>query len=244
MIKVLLLLLISSCTFLNSGMKSRAIEDYYASTGVVKYFLADIPSWANFDQKAGCYRSNTIRYLNIDALMKSYNLNFSNAIQIQATFSDELAKLTSLNLNKTMNLKDEELLFYKVSETVAGNILFFDPPVFKKINLIYLDEVLNDPKKEKKLTDFLNSKIMDTGVPVLISFCLTRKDIESRYPNYHFKMISAELFSIYNSNGLAAPYLKFDLAQFFKPNQNLYFYSQKTFGHLEEILGSYKILNY
>lgn len=240
-----LISLVSSCANLNkSTMQSRTVEDYYVTTGVEKYFLTDIPSWANFDQKASCYRTTTIRYFDIDALMKSYGFTYDKALQVQSTFNEEFSQFRNSNKNHPTTLKEEELLFYKVSEKVSSKIVFFDPPTYKRVNLLWLDEVLGDPKKLKKLKNFINSSTMETGVPVLVSFCLTRDEVERQFPDLAPKMITAELFSVYDSKGVRTPGFKIDLDQFFKPDQKLYFYSQKNLVPTDEVKGTYKLLNY
>lgn len=237
------LFLLSSCA-VNKNMQPRTVENYYTPTGVTKYFLTDIPSWANFDQNAGCFRQPGIRYFNIDALMKSYALTYNQAIQVQASFNEEFLKFKKANKLQAPMLKEEELLFYKVSEKVSSKIIFFDPPTFKRVNLVWLDEILGDEKKEKKLKSFLNSAVMEEGVPVLVSFCMTRDEVENKFPDLNTKMITAELFSIYDSRGTASPGFKFDLSQFFKSDQRLFFYSQKNLVPNDEFKGTFKILNY
>ena len=71
-IGLIMFVILSSCT---SGLKSRDIEQYYTSSGIEKYFLSDIPEWANFSQSAGCFRTKGIRYFDVNALMKSYSMN-------------------------------------------------------------------------------------------------------------------------------------------------------------------------
>jgi hypothetical protein len=177
--------------------------------------------------------------------MKSYGLNYNQAIQVQSTFNEEMLEFKKLDKNHLVTLKEEELLFYKASEKVSSKIVFFDPPVYKRINLIWLDEVLGNPIKIKKLKTFLNSKVMEDGVPVLVSFCLTKNDIENTYPGFSVKMITAELFSVYDNRGQKTPGFKIDLNQFFKPDQQIYFYSQKKeLVPTNEVIGTYKALNY
>ena len=112
------------------------------------------------------------------------------------------------------------------------------------MNLVWLDEVIDDAKKEAKLKSFLNSKIMDDGVPVLVSFCLTRSEVEKRFPTFNTKMITAELFSVFDSAGNKTPGFKMELNQFFAPTQKLFYYSQSNNLSNEDLLGLYKILNY
>lgn len=240
----LMLSLFTSCSSSRPNLAPRTLEDYYISTGVEKYFLSDIPKWANFDQRAGCFRSTDIRYFNIEALMKSYNINYNNAIQIQATFNEEYWQLKQADKTRSPNLKDEELLFYKVSEKISNKLIYFEAPSFSRVNLVWLDEALNDEKKMAKLKNFLQSSAMDKGVPVLISFCMTREEVEKKFPDINTKMVTAELFSAYDSSGKLTPGFKIDLTQFFKPEQKIYFYSQQNVIPIDDVKGTYKILNY
>lgn len=247
MIKLLLILafILTGCSVLTGqGMKPRAVEDYYTTTGVEKYFLADIPGWANFDQAAGCYRPSNIRYFDIDALMKSYGLTYPVALQIQASYNEELVLFKGADKARLPNLKEEELLFYKVSEKVSSKIIFFDPPTFSRVNLVLLDEALTDQAREKKLKNFLKSAVMDEGPPVVVSFCLTRAEVEKRFPDINTKMITAEMFSVFGPKGDKSPRFQIDLTQFFKPTQKLYFYSQKSSVTNDQLKGLFKILNY
>lgn len=242
---ILLALSLVGCSVMSEqGMKSRTVEDYYETTGVEKYFLTDIPSWANFDQAAGCYRPTGIRYFNIDALMKSYGLTYAKALQVQASYNEELSQFKNVGGKLVVNLKEEELLFYKVSEKVSSKIIFFDAPTFKRINIVWLDEIIGDTKKEKKLKSFLHSSVMDEGVPVIISFCLTREEVEKRFPDINTKMITAEMLSVFGSDGVKAPRFQIDLTQFFTSTQKLYFYSQKSVLGYDQMKGLFKILNY
>lgn len=232
--------LLSSCS---SGLKPRTVDQYYTSTGVEKYFLSDLPEWANYSVSAGCYRTSGIRYFNIDALMKSYSLSYSDAIQIQATFNDEYLALKK-QAGVTVGLKEEELVFFKASDRVNSKIKFFDAPTFKQIHLIWLDEALKGKKQEDKLRNFLQSSVQDYGFPVLISACLTKSEIEAKFPNMAIKVISAEMFSVYDATGARQPSIHTQIGEFFKPEQKLIFYSQEAKKSLDNIRGNYKVSNY
>lgn len=233
-------ILLGSCS---SSLKSRTIEQYYTSTGVEKYFLSDLPEWANYSVSGKCYRKSEIRYFNIESLMKSYSLSYADAIQIQATFNDEY-----LNLKKregvTLTLQNEEQIFFKASDRVNSQIKFFDAPLFKQIHLILLDEALKSKKQEEKMKLFLQSSIQDNGFPVLISACLTKREIEERFPDIAVKFISAEMFSVYDINGVMLPSIHTQVDAFFKPEQKIIFYSQEVKKSLDNIKGNYKLSNY
>lgn len=232
--------LAGSCS---SGLKPRSVDQYYTSTGVEKYFLSDLPEWANYSVSAGCFRASGIRYFDIDALMKSYSMSYSDAIQIQATFNEEY-----LNLKKqpgvNVGLKEEELVFFRASERVNNKIKFFEAPTFKQVHLIWLDEALKGKKQEDKLKNFLQSSVQDSGFPVLVSACLTKSEIEAKFPNVAIKAISSEMFSIYDNNGVRQPSIHTQLEAFFRPEQKLIFYSQEAKKSLDNIKGNYKMSNY
>ena len=234
------LFIFSSCS---SGMKARNVDQFYTSTGVSKYFLSDIPDWANFSQSAGCFRAKGIRYFDIDSLMKSYSMKYTDALQIQATFNEEYLQIKK-DGKINLSLKDEEVLFFKASDKVNSKINFFDAPTFKEIHLIWLDEALKGKKEEERLKNFLNSSVHDTGFPVLISACLTKNEIEAKFPGLSIKAISAEMFSIYDDAGGKRPSMHLAIDPFFRPDQKIIFYMQETKKTVEDIRGKYKTVNY
>jgi hypothetical protein len=240
---VALLVLMSVAGCASSGLKPRSVDQYYVATGIEKYFLSDIPEWANFSQKAGCFRSSNIRYFDIQALMKSYSLKYSDALQIQGSFNEEYLAIKKRNNNSPISLKDEESLFYKASEKVSSKILFFDPPAFKQVHLIWLDEALQGKKEEDHLRNFINSSIHDNGIPILISACLTKDEIEKRFSGLSTKIISSELFSVYDEKGEKKPSLHINVNQFFAPSQKIIFYIQGSRKNTDDI-GGVKTSNY
>ena len=235
-----LLLILSSCS---TGLKPRTVDQYYASTGVEKYFLSDIPEWANFSQSAGCFRTKGIRYFDLNALMKSYSMKYNDALQLQATFNEEFL-MKKKEANSTLSLKEEEVLFFRASDKVNSKITFFEAPTFKQIHLIWLDEALKGKAQEDRLKKFLQSSVHDTGFPVLISACLTKAEIEAKFPDVAVKAISAEMFSIYDQKGDKLPNLHISLSAFFKPEQKLILYTQEAKKTVEDIKGTYKLANY
>ncbi|MBY0413510.1 MAG: hypothetical protein K2Q18_05065 [Bdellovibrionales bacterium] len=237
---IILSVLLSSCS---TGLKPRSVDQFYTSTGVEKYFLSDIPEWANFSQSAGCFRTKGIRYFDLNALMKSYSIKYSEAIQIQASFNEEFLVLKK-QPNITLSLKEEEVLFFKASDKVNSKITFFDAPTFKQIHLVWVDEALKSKVQEDRLKNFLQSSVHDNGYPILISACLTKSEVEAKFPNSTVKIISAEMFSIYNTEGERAPNLHINLNAFFKADQRLVLFTQETKKTVEDIKGSYKLSNY
>ena len=238
---VFVTIFVVGCT--SSGLKPRTVEQYYVSSGIEKYFLSDLPEWANFSPTARCFRNGGIRYFDLQALMKSYSLKYADALQMQATFNEEFLQLKKDQKSSQVNLKDEEHIFFKASDKVNSKIVFFDPPAFKQVHLIWLDEALLGKKEEERLKRFMSSSVHDNGFPVLISMCLTKEEAQARFPDFSSKVISAELFSIYDEKGERKPSLHMNVNAFFKPEQKIIFFTQnkKT---LEEIRGNYKASTY
>jgi hypothetical protein len=239
----LTLILVNACAH-TKGMIPRDVEDYYVSTGVERYFLPAIPGWANFSQTGGCFRSSGLKYLNIDSLMKSYSLSYFEALQVQANFNEEYISTVKSQSKEVLTLKEDETLFFRASEKVGSKIYFTDLPTFKRINLVWLDEIRGDKAKEAKLKSFLTSPVNDEGIPVLISACMTRAEIEKMIPEAHYKSISAELFTTFNESGVTVPNMHIELGVFFKPEQKLFLYSQSLKDKILDIQGNYKVINY
>jgi hypothetical protein len=231
------LLVLLGCA--NESSKTRTIEDYYQSSGIEKYFLSEIPPWANFSATSACFRKKQIRYFDINALMKSYSIDYATAIQIQASFNDEFIRLTKKK-ETIIPFAEEQLLFFRASDKVNSKIVFFDPPTYKRIHFVWVDGA-----EEDKIKKFLKSNIHDKGIPVLISFCMTKNELEEKFSESNYKMISAEMFSVFDTIGVVNPGFSLYLDQFFKDSQEVIFYSaQKKIQEIKELRGKYQIINY
>jgi hypothetical protein len=220
------------------------VENYYQSAGIEKYFLSDIPPWANFSERGQCNRNYTTRFLDIESVMKSFSINFADAISLQATFNDEYNRINGQYKERNIPLSDEQNLFFKASEKVNSKIKFFDTPKFNRIHLIWIDSLLKSLDEEKKLKAFLNSPVNNEGVPVLVSMCLTKKEIEEKFPNINYKSISSEMLSIYNPDGSKSPIFKFYFDQFFTKDQKIFFYSREKIQNINEFNGVFKFINF
>ena len=242
-ITLFLTLALSSCTSTLPKTEARNLDEFYVGTGVEKYFLSELPAWSNFHSESECFRDKSIRFLNLDNLMKSYSLNYKSAIELQALFNEEYIPTKEKSATALL-LKDEEILFYKANDRVNSKLTFFEAPSFKRIHLIWLDEVLSDKKKEEKLNRFIHSAVNDNGFPVFFSACLTKDEISKRFPGIGAKYISAEMYSVYDSKGERRPIFGLDINELFNKDQKIFLYMQDKTKRLNQMRGDYQVLNY
>ena len=243
-ILLIVLVLSSICSCAGNMFSSRTVENYYQSAGVEKYFLSDIPIWANFSETGECKRQYTTRFFDIDSLMKNYGINFEKAIQIQGMFNDDYNRMYAGYHQKAIPLSEEQLLFFKSSEKINGRIKFFEAPTFKRINLIWVDSALKNKEEKEKILKFIKSPVNDEGMPVLVSICMTKKEIEEFFPSENYKAITAEMFSIYNPSGDRAPFFRFYFDEFFRKDQELFFYSREKNNRTNIFNGVKKFTNF
>ncbi len=235
-------LMFFGCT--TKGLEPRNVDSYYQSAGTEKYFLSEIPDWINLSETANCKRKKPIRFFNLNQIMNSFDIDFKKALQIQATYNQDYLILNSKLNGAPIPLADEQNLFYKASDKVNSNILFFEPPKFNKINLVWIDSIINNLEEEKKLKAFLNSKVFDQAMPVLVSMCMTKSEIEESFKNVHYNIISAELLTLYSPEGVMNTQFKFYLDLLFTKDHILNLYTKDKVSAEKIFNGKLKLFNY
>jgi len=241
---IILLVIIVNYACTTKGLEPRSIESYYQSAGTEKYFLSDIPEWINLSESANCKRKKPIRFFNIKQLMNSFDINFNKALQIQATYNQDYLTLNQKLNGAPIPLADEQNLFYKASDKVNSNILFFEAPKFNRVNLVWVDSVINNPEEEKKLKKFLTSNVFDQAIPVLVSLCMSRGELEEKFHEVHYKTIPAELLTLYSPEGNLNNQFKFYLDQLFTKEHLLNLYSKDKATAEKIFYGKLKLFNY
>ncbi len=217
---LMIFIFLSAC----STERPKDIENYFQSAGTEKYILSDLPDWANFSETGVCKRNSAIKFFDIDLLMKNYAIDFKKAISIQASFNEEYNNIVEKNPKKPIPLNDEQLLFFKAFEKNNAGISYFSPPQFKKINLVSIDSISKGENEILNLKKFLNSKIFDLAPAVLISYCYTKKEIESIFNERTYPVISIELLSIFKTDGSRGTKFSLPLETFFTKDVDLNLY--------------------
>ena len=227
------------------GFEVRKLDQYYQSSGIMKYFLTQLPDWANFSTSGRCKRSTRVRYMHLKNLRKSFYLSYEQAIQFQYMHNMEYQKLKLNSGSELLMLKDEEKLFYNVSDKIQANIMAFRKPKFKRVHVLWIDPFLNNPSG---LSVFMKRKIMDKGHPVFISMCLGFHGMNEllnklKLAGQNIRLIPAGMFSIFTADGGSDFHFSIKLDDFFEKGQSLLLFVPK--GEVpKEIQGNFKIQHY
>lgn len=203
LISLLIIALFTSCQ--SSSIQNRELEEIYISGGTEKFYLADIPVWANFSSIGQCHRVESTRYLNFDNLSKNYALSYEQLLQFQYMLNRKFKAFKKTSGKKQLFLKDESYLFYNTYEQIIGGARDFFVPNYSKINLVWIDNVINDQEMLKKFKRLMNSAKMQEGHPVLVSTCLSSEELEKFILEHNLdrlgvKGISYEFFSPYSED--------------------------------------------
>jgi hypothetical protein len=205
------------------------MDQYFVSSGVTRYFLPDLPKWANYSQSADCRRETNVRYFNVEKLRKSFAIDYVQALQLQLMFNVERTKLLNSSGLDALPLKDEEKLFFNVSEKIQSRVYTSRLPDFKRVNLVWIDQFIADKDNKNKLKKLMKSEAMMKGHPVFVSLCLSYSEVEQflqkigmGYQN--IRIISFEMFSPYNGELLLENRLLINFNNLFFKEQKLYLY--------------------
>ncbi|MEE2743226.1 MAG: hypothetical protein VYD54_04915 [Bdellovibrionota bacterium] len=226
--------LVTSCgTYKKKGneegkFKKRNIDEHYRSVATSKFFLREVPKWLNFSEAGKCFRSQPIKFLHLIKLRKSFGLSYVEAINFQALYNEDLRLSMSKTTQKYLPSKEEEKVFFRTLEKVKAKRFSFQRPSYKKINLIWVDNVIEGQSKKEisKLKKFLSSRKGSSGHPVFITLCKSRKELNSflmknELDSYNVRKLTSEMFSIFNHDNQKVPYFSLRLEALFLKNQKL-----------------------
>ncbi len=186
-------------------MRRRQVGEYFLSSGVTRYFLPEVPYWANFSEAGSCRRDGVMKFFELSKVRDSLSLNYEQAIQLQLMFNNELRKLKESNEVDHIPFKEEERLFFRVSEQIQAGIRVFRIPKYKKLNLLWIDPLINEGK-EKKLKALVNSERFADGHPVFLSLCKSRFAMETwmrkeGLANKNIRLLTYELLTPFSLEG-------------------------------------------
>ncbi|GAB4013239.1 MAG: hypothetical protein Fur0010_09930 [Bdellovibrio sp.] len=214
-----------------SSLQRRAEDEYYLSRGPVRYFLSEIPYWANGSVSGQCFRKESSRFFDLKAVRQSYGLSYEEALQLQYAFNLELQQLKKLNTSGVLPLSQEEELFLQVSEKISSNIRSLQIPDYKKIHILWVDSIPLE-NRGKAVKKFINSEAGMSGFPMLLSFCYSSHELANWFSenvgNMSVRFAGHELLSPYDNRSELTPELATYWDSLFRDNQSVVFFKSKN----------------
>ncbi len=248
-----LLIYISSCAVTNSGARGnkagpdagferRRVEEYFVSSGVERYFLPEVPYWANFSEEARCRRKTSIKFFNMEALRSSLRLTYEESIQLQLMFNDEVQKVKAEKQIAHIPFENEEEIFYQVSDRIQAGIRVFRKPTFKRVNVIWIDPYLGNLSA---LRELMNKSEMYQGHPIFVSLCFTFKEMaewmkEHNFDQQNIRKISYELLTPYTEEGKLDTTYHLNFDEILK-HKKVYIYVNKNWSAPELFDGDFQL---
>lgn len=222
----------------NLPLQRRAEEEYYLSSGPVRYFLSELPHWANSSTSAACFRNESVRFFDIEALRKSFRLNYEDSIQLQLSFNQDLFRLRKINTSGAIPISQEEDLFLQVSEKISSKIKYFQVPRYPRVHLIWIDSI-ESTKRATILKKFLNSERGMSGFPILFSLCQSTPELSDwvaqNLSGQSAKVLGYEMLSPYNDESVLSTEFSTYWDYFFEEKQAVIFYKTKQFNKPSEV---------
>ena len=238
-------MIFSSCSStVTKDYKRRNMGEYYRGIGVVQYFLADLPSWANFSSEGNCHRESPVRYIHLKNVRESFSLSYEEGIQFQLMFNELLTKRMKESQAEVIPFKDEEKLFFTVLDKIKAGIRNFNKPRYKVSNILWIDSMLIGKKEERKIKRLIASERFSNGHPIFLSLCMNRVEMRKSLNKLGvnipaMKLISYEMFNPYDKNGdlVAIPILNFN--ELFSKKDKLNIFTHKDLP--SEFRGKYRV---
>lgn len=199
--RILLILLFTliGCATNQENFRRRNVDEYFTSSGVVQYFLPDLPAWADTVSSMQCRRENSVRFFDFEKMNSSFGLSYVQMLQMQLAFNIERSQTRGAN---ALALTEEERLFYAISERVQAGIVPFKVPVFKRLHVVLVDPYV----KAEVYSDFfklINSKEFANGLPIFASLCFNDATVRAFLEKAGFKgsyeVIPASMFSPFSA---------------------------------------------
>lgn len=234
---ILLSLLLTSCSTLNSLFSSkekkasyskRIIGEQYRSVGLSKFFLQEIPEWLNFSESGQCKREHKLRFFNYEKMRQNFGLDYPKTVHFQNIYNVSYRANLKKVKGSFLPQREEEKIFFETLEKVKANQSIFQSPTYPIINIFWVDNVINKGSKKDilKLKRFLSSRKGGKGYPIFISLCYSKTSIEkflkkNKFENGSIKIMSLEMFSVYNQQSQKVPHFSINLDSFFSNEQKL-----------------------
>jgi hypothetical protein len=234
------LFVLLGCSSNGTVSSNQVLDNVYISSGVEQFFLTDMPYWANFSIAGRCMRKTPIRYMNFENINKSYDLKYDQILHLQHMLNKKLFAYKSSTGQNSLSPKDISYIFHNVYQQVLGESYEFISPKFKNVSVVWVDPLLNDKKKLKRV---LNRSDVLNGHPVLLSHCLSAYELEELSQSLNLeslgvKYLPAEFSTIYGEKVQKNPFFSFNISSLLQDKNITVFGTEET----KELIGNYKFI--
>lgn len=222
------LFLLAGCSTSSEKNLKQDLDQIYIGSGVERYYLSDMPSWANFSTVASCKRVEPIRFLHFENMYKSYSMDYEQLIQFQHMLNRKFASYKISTGRKTIFLKDESYIMHNVHQQIIGGGRDFIVPNFNRIHLVWIDQAVKSEEGKKRLKKLMYSAQMEKGHPIFVSTCLSSIEIEKfitkmNMAKFGVKIISQDMFSPFNEKYKIINEYALDFTKLM-PNKDIYYF--------------------
>ncbi len=193
----------------------------YQSSGTEQFFLAELPDWANLSSSGHCYKSRSFAYLDFKKVADSYQLSYSEMIELQAQYNARVEKYYRSTAVKFLKPIEQASFFSNTLEQVRGGIRSFKLPRVDAVDLIWVDSFITE-NKVSEIKSMVQKGHFNQRLPVLFSACLSRESLDqwvvaNNFEEAGFYLIGAEYLSPFNSEIAPVPGLRIEVSKFIDP---------------------------
>ncbi len=192
-----------------------------------EFYLSPLPQWANFSSAGKCFRKQQITFLNLKKLMSSFSFDYFEAIDVQRQLNRALLQLPGGKLEQILLADQHQQLADAIERVKAENYSLL-PPESKRVNLIWIDSLIQQSSLEK-LSSLLQKEFFYSGYPILFSFCMTSIEFEkilqdNLIDDFAGSFIGAESLSIYSEQGDVQPLFWLNVNKLLNGQYDIYIY--------------------
>ena len=196
---LVLLFVLSACANNQENFRRRNVDEYFTSSGVVQYFLPDLPTWADTVSSMQCRRESSVRFFDFEKMNSSFGLSYVQMLQMQLAFNIERNQKCGA---EAMALTEEERLFYATSERVQAGIVPFKIPTFKRLHVVLVDAFVQ-AEVYRDFYKLINSSEFSNGLPIFASLCYNdatvREFLEKTGFKGSYEVIPSSMFSPFSA---------------------------------------------
>jgi len=226
----LALLILISCS--STGEKKDMDQSSsYRTSGVEQFFIAELPTWANFSSEGSCFKANSFIYLNFPKIKESYQLTYQQMIELQAQYNERLENYYRSTAVRFLKPMEEASFFTNTLEQVRGGVRSLKLPEVNEAEVIWLESY-----SVEELKKLVTSERFSQKLPILFSSCHSKQSLnqwieQEQLEDAGFFTLTAEWLSPYSSLGELRAGLKIELAEVLGKNVKIHmnsFLNKKT----------------